>query len=226
MKDRGLPLSHHRHCGSCVFIVEICLVASAFCMYRMNRPSFLSSSSSIKSASKMFLKSTRPVVHRIVVELLETSKFLLESLSSQLNSLCFSNDDALHKDFFDAGKSIKVENKKKLFALEDLASKKICTKFAMEKKKECIKKVVDESLVVKMLVVSSGKMYRFGVEKQFSLEDLRKVAGEKLNRSDEIVGSFKIRYLDDEGDMITLGTQREWEEAVKATGSLIKVHIR
>lgn len=87
----------------------------------------------------------------------------------------------------------------------------------------------ETDLVVK-LILSTKTIYRFRVRREnYNFEELKKVAAEKWieekGKEDESVNGFRLKYVDDEGDWITVVTQEEWEEATRNFGSLIKLHV-
>jgi len=84
----------------------------------------------------------------------------------------------------------------------------------------------DQQIVLK-LVFENGSMYRFRVpRKSYTLDKLKRAVNDKLDQGyEDPVTALKIKYLDDEGDWITIASQEEWEEAVRIHKDVLKVHI-
>jgi len=84
----------------------------------------------------------------------------------------------------------------------------------------------DDSIALK-LVFGNGSMYRFRApRKTYTLDKLKNSINEKLEQGYEIHESeLKIKYLDEEGDWITIASQEEWEEALRIHEEVLKIHI-
>jgi len=86
---------------------------------------------------------------------------------------------------------------------------------------------VKEKVHIVKIVVGEDTTYRLPVQEPFDLEELKKLVEEKLKLDCIGKEEYEIQYVDAEGDWITIASQKEWEEAMRATvGASIKVHIR
>jgi len=95
----------------------------------------------------------------------------------------------------------------------------------------CFEEEEEQSDLVVKLVLSSKTIYRFRVRRDnYNFEELKRVAAEKWLEEgrageEENVNGLRLKYVDEEGDWITVVTQEEWEEAVRNFESLIKLHV-
>jgi len=191
------------------------------------------------SLCREFLTGIRTVENKVeatVEEIITAEKQVEKQVEKQEEK---QEDNAESKVVEKKEEKIVVENKEERAVVESKDEKEaegeqepeeeeesVLVESEEEQRDSKIEEVKEKVHIVK-IVVGEDTTYRLPVQEPFDLEELKKLVEEKLKLDCIGKEEYEIQYVDAEGDWITIASQKEWEEAMRATvGASIKVHIR